>query len=395
MSKKIKNASYYFKYLVALNIIKILKGVVMLKNIIKKTFKRFGSINLEEYGYHKIKENLLDVDHMINQGILKYSEQKPKNHMFFEKKHEHGLSELLILSNERITSAIFINNNIIYKNKFGCFSKNNKTKYSIMKDFSHVINNLKEWVNYYKEMLLENKKNHLILISNYARSRNKILNYQDIGEGPVLSIMKHLSEIDVYYLVNSEESVSEESDVKVLKVIGENIYKYSAGKLNSLSSMIKETGLDFEGVSISWLHHPTPSPEISEKSSCIELNFNDKSFLYIKLQQMRYCEKEVNFVIFKNHNKKNLLDYSAVNILNNQELFEVIAVDYTNHTNINGLYKLFNDNEYFMNEYSVKKFIVKELFKECLTKESRESLGFKPSGDLDDREMMIVAALTM
>lgn len=85
MSKKIKNASYYFKYLVALNIIKILKGVVMLKNIIKKTFKRFGSINLEEYGYHKIKENLLDVDHMINQGILKYSEQKPKNHMFFEK----------------------------------------------------------------------------------------------------------------------------------------------------------------------------------------------------------------------------------------------------------------------------------------------------------------------
>lgn len=186
--------------------------------------------------------------------------------------------------------------------------------------------------------------------------------------------MKHLSEIDVYYLVNSEESVSEESDLKVLKVIGENIYKYSAGKLNSLSSMIKETGLDFEGISISWLHHPTPSPEISEKSSCIELNFNDKSFLYIKLQQMRYCEKEVNFVIFKNHNKKNLLDYSAVNILNNQELFEVIAVDYTNHTNINGLYKLSNDNEYFMNEYSVKKFIVKELFKECLTKESRESL---------------------
>lgn len=395
MSKKIKNASYYFKYLVALNIIKILKGVVMLKNIIKKTFKRFGSINLEEYGYHKIKENLLDVDHMINQGILKYSEQKPENYMFFEKKHEHGLSELLILSNERIMSAIFINNNIIYKNKFGCFSKNNKTKYSIMKDFSHVINNLKEWVNYYKEMLLENKKNHLILISNYARSRNKILNYQDIGDGPVLSIMKHLSEIDVYYLVNSEERVSEESDVKVLKVIGENIYKYSAGKLNSLSSMIKETGLDFEGISISWLHHPTPRPEISEKSSCIELNFNDKSFLYIKLQQMRYCEKEVNFVIFKNHNKKNLLDYSAVNILNNQELFEVIAVDYTNHTNINGLYKLSNDNEYFMNEYSVKKFIVKELFKECLTKESRESLGFKPSGDLDDREMMIVAALTI
>lgn len=73
----------------------------------------------------------------------------------------------------------------------------------------------------------------------------------------------------------------------------------------------------------------------------------------------------------------------------------MIAVDYTNHTNINGLYKLSDDNEYFMNEYSVKKFIVKELFKECLTKESRESLGFKPSGDLDDREMMIVAALTI
>lgn len=73
-----------------------------------------------------------------------------------------------------------------------------------MKDFLPVIDNLKVWVKYYKDMLLENKKNHLILISNYARSRNKILNYQDIGDGPVLSIMKHLSEIDVYYLVNTD-----------------------------------------------------------------------------------------------------------------------------------------------------------------------------------------------
>jgi hypothetical protein len=356
----------------------------------------FNPINLEEFGYLKIDEKLIDADDMINQGIFKYSENKPEEYILFEKKHENGLNELLILNNERIISAIFIDNNIVYKNKSERFYKNNETKLSIMKEFLPVIDNLKVWVKYYKDILLENKKNHLILISKYAKSRNKILNYQDVGDGPVFSIMKHLSEIDVYYLVNSEEIVSnEESDLKVLKVIGKTIYKYSAGKLNSLSNITKEIGLEFEKNTIAWLSSPDYSQDIYEKSSCIELNFNDKSFLYIKIQQMKYCEKDVNFVIFKNPQKKYLLDYSAVNILNNQEIFEVLTVDYTSHTNINGLYKLSNDNEYFMNEDSVKKFIVKELFKECLTKESRESLGFKPSGDLDDHEMMIVDALTI
>lgn len=367
----------------------------MFKELVKKTIKLFQPINLEELGYFKIDNKVIDIEHMINQGILNAIEPNPEVHIFFERKNENGLNELLILNNERIVYAIFINNNIIYKKKYESFYKYHKRKLSILKGCLSLFDNSRLWIKYYLDMP-QKKINNLILISNYAKSANNVLNYRDIHDGPVFYIKEHLSEIDVYYLVDSDShQPNGESDLKVLKVIGETLYGYSDGELKSLSNLIKQTGLSFEKNTVSWLTHPDPSPDISQNSSSLELNFNNKSLLYIKIQRMRYHEKEVNFVMFKNPHKKNMLDYSAVNILNNQDIFEIIAVDYASDSDINGLCQLSNANEYFMSESSVKKFVIKELFTECLTKESRESLGFKPSGDLDDREMMIVEALTI
>lgn len=379
-----KKDSYYFNYLITCNIVKILKGIVMLKELLKKTFKLFTPINLEKFGYFQIDENLINVEDMINQGLFKYNGQKVELHIVFEKKHENGIKELLILNDERITSVLFIDNTMVYKRVFEDIDRNNIIKqYDMVKELIPIISN----------KVLENKKHNkhnLLLMAKYVKESNTILNHYQLYASSEFSIIQHESEIDVYYLI---KTVQTESDLRIVKVVGDNIYQYKKGDLTSLWSMMVKTGIDFEKTTLSWMTHIKSS--VFEKSSFIELNFNNKSSVYIKVQQMKYCEKDVNFVIFKNPHQKNLLNYSAVNILNNPEIFQILVVDYTDDMNITGLYQLSSYNESFMNDANVKKCIMKELCAECLSKETRAALGFKEAGELDDREMMIVEALAI
>jgi hypothetical protein len=153
---------------------------------------------------------------------------------------------------------------------------------------------------------------------------------------------------------------------------------------------MKNDLLKFDAVDFFELRVVTDTDKLRE--CIIEISFNDINFYYMTIKKFNFGKKNnQSIAIFKNKNNQRMMFMSPSDVLFDPQSFKMIHLcefSDTYYTLGNSLFKeLSNDDEAFND------WLMLELYKTCLSKTSRQELGFRLKGELNPDELLVIEAL--
>lgn len=334
-------------------------------NFLKKGFVEFDGYSVEE---------------LINRGVVDDNFTTLDFEIF--KKELYKDFEILIVDNIYMTSFILIAfNSFIYKKTY--FNNGSKNK----KNIENYLTNLDEAINSYKKMDLISlskigncKKISLERVDSYER-----IHYSDFS----LEKDKYLK--DVYFLYEGNNLTP-----KSYKVNNFVYHHYRFNNKFYINEVLDNINLKYTGNIETYILNLDCSSHKGLKD-VLEININDKQCLYLYGEPIRENRKN-NFVLFINSKNKEMGNLSVDEIVNDNDFEVKYASD-----------KLFISDVLCANSYlseylrrhlrdllniaEIRKIIIIEILKECLSLEDRKELGFKLSGTLDENETEYLKAI--
>jgi hypothetical protein len=295
------------------------------------------------------------------------------SYLIFKKENEKEFKDCLFVNQEEIIHMIFIDDFMVYGKVYDSKMLSNGQQYmSIIKLLSEFDNQLAM----YKEM----DRKALTRIGFHI---NKIINISyDKG---FFMINPHEKLKDTYHLMQDGKM-----QVTNIKIIGEHLYQMLETGIKPLEFNFNGSGIDFEESYTFWLTYI--DDESLQKESVMEVNFNDKTFFYLKAQEYDQDNPKTNMIVFKNLVDADMSKFSFSRIMHDNAKFQKIlmleASDMLTKIDVYTLLK-----SHFIENESIQKWWLSEMCKECVSLKTREELGFALEGPLTGNELLVVEAM--
>jgi hypothetical protein len=328
---------------------------------------------LDDVGYVSVPPEFFKESYLKDIGMIENKVNAKCSYLIFKKENEKEFKDCLFVNQEEIIHMIFIDDFMVYGKVYDSKMLSNGQQYmSIIKLLSEFDNQLAM----YKEM----DRKALTRIGFHI---NKIINISyDKG---FFMINPHEKLKDTYHLMQDGKM-----QVTNIKIIGEHLYQMLETGIKPLEFNFNGSGIDFEESYTFWLTYI--DDESLQKESVMEVNFNDKTFFYLKAQEYDQDNPKTNMIVFKNLVDADMSKFSFSRIMHDNAKFQKIlmleASDMLTKIDVYTLLK-----SHFIENESIQKWWLSEMCKECVSLKTREELGFALEGPLTGNELLVVEAM--
>ena len=268
---------------------------------------------------------------------------------------------------------IFIDDLMVYRKAYDSKMLSTGQQYmSIVKRLTEFDNQLAM----YKEM----DRKALTRIGFYI---DKIKNFNyDKG---FFTINPHKKLKDTYHLMQDGKM-----QVTDIKIIGEHLYRIQETGIKPIEFNFNGSGIDFEESYTFWLTHIDDAS--LQKESVMEINFNNKTFFYLKAQEYDQDNPKTNMIVFKNLVDADMSKFSFSRIMHDNAKFKkILMLEASDMLTKFVVYPLLK--RHFIENESIQKWWLSEMCKECVSLKTREELGFALEGPLTGDELLVVEAM--
>jgi hypothetical protein len=328
---------------------------------------------LDDVGYVSVPPEFFKESYLKDIGMIENKVNAKCSYLIFKKENEKEFKDCLFVNQEEIIHMIFIDDFMVYGKVYDSKMLSNGQQYmSIIKLLSEFDNQLAM----YKEM----DRKALTRIGFHI---NKIINISyDKG---FFMINPHEKLKDTYHLMQDGKM-----QVTNIKIIGEHLYQMLETGIKPLEFNFNGSGIDFEESYTFWLTYI--DDESLQKESVMEVNFNDKTFFYLKAKEYDQDNPKTNMIVFKNLVDADMSKFSFSRIMHDNAKFQKIlmleASDMLTKIDVYTLLK-----SHFIENESIQKWWLSEMCKECVSLKTREELGFALEGPLTGNELLVVEAM--
>jgi hypothetical protein len=318
----------------------------------------------------------------------KYCEENSESNNYFERTLNVQLKEFLIVGKFKIKHLLIFDGFIVYSKDYRM--NNNYNAKGRFEYVNQMYPKIKKTNDSYIKMISESE-DHILLIAKHISKELPIYPFLKRGQNSNLIIKKSQNFKDTYTIVDNigiyspdNKNHSFENEVKI---IGD--YLYSKRKA-PYSFQVKNDLLKFDAVDFFELRVVTDTDKL--RDCIIEISFNDINFYYMTIKEFNFGKKtNQSIAIFKNKNNQRMMFMSPSDVLFAPQSFKMIyhCESFTTYYTLgNSLFKeLANDDEAFND------WLMLELHKTCISKSSRQELGFRLKGELDQDELLVIEAL--
>lgn len=105
-----------------------------------------------------------------------------------------------------------------------------------------------------------------------------------------------------------------------IKIIGEHLYRIQETGIKPIEFNFNGSGIDFEESYTFWLTHIDDAS--LQKESVMEINFNNKTFFYLKAQEYDQDNPKTNMIVFKNLVDADMSKFSFSRIMHDNAKFK-------------------------------------------------------------------------
>jgi len=357
----------------------------MFKKIIQKIFKPY-SWRLIQEGYNQSDRYAINFKKYNNN---EYIEEKSDDNKYFERSLSNELQEYIIIGRNKVKHLLIFKSFLIHSKDYRMNNKYNlKGRFDYVNQVFPKINKISK--NYLK--MTTEFNNHILLIAKHISEYLPLHPFLKGKENSNLSIKKKENIKDTYTIVDNiglyrleHKNHAFENEVKI---IGD--YLYNKRKTSNNFQMISEC-LTFAPVNFFEL---SSTSDIFHSRDCvIEISFNDINFYYMTIRDIQENRKKnQEITIFKNKRNEEMMSVPSYVIMAEKDSFDVIY-----HSKSSSDYYVWNGRTMFtelaINDEKFRKWLMTELHKTCISKESREAFGFRLKGELDKNELMVIEAM--
>lgn len=175
-----------------------------------------------------------------------------------------------------------------------------------------------------------------------------------------------------------------------IKIIGEHLYRIQETGIKPIEFNFNGSGIDFEESYTFWLTHIDDAS--LQKESVMEINFNNKTFFYLKAQEYDQDNPKTNMIVFKNLVDADMSKFSFSRIMHDNAKFKkILMLEASDMLTKFVVYPLLK--RHFIENESIQKWWLSEMCKECVSLKTREELGFALEGPLTGDELLVVEAM--
>jgi len=361
----------------------------MFKKFIQNIFKPH-SWRLLQDGYHSSDKSKINFksNYFNKFDNNAYCEENSDHNNYFERPLNDQLKEFIIVGKLKIKHLLIFDGFIVHSKDYRM--NNNYNAKGRFEYVNQIYPKLKKTNDSYIKMISESE-DHILLIAKHISKELPIYPFLKSSENSNLIIKKSQNCKDTYTIVDNIGMYSPEnknhSFENEVKIIGD--YLYSKRKA-PYSFQMKNDLLKFDTVDFFELRVVT---DIDKLRDCIiEISFNDINFYYMTINEVKVGRKiKQSIAIFKNKNNQRMLFLSPSGVMFDPQSFKMIHHWESSdiyYTLGNSLFKeMANDNESFND------WLMLELNKSCISKESRKEFGFKLKGELNQDELLVIEAL--
>lgn len=361
----------------------------MFKKFIKNIFKPH-SWRLLHDGYHSSDKSKIQFksNYFNKFENNKYCEENSDNNNYFERSLTDQLKEFLIVGKLKIKHLLIFDGFIVHSKDYRM--NNNYNAKGRFEYVNKMYPKLKKTNDSYIKMISESE-DHILLIAKHISKELPIYPFLKSSQNSNLTIKKSQNSKDTYTIVDNIGMYSPDnknhSFENEVKIIGD--YLYSKRKATHNFQM-KNDLLKFDAVDFFELRVVTDTDKL--RDCIIEISFNDINFYYMTIKEFNVGTKIFQSIaIFKNKNNKRMMFLSPSGVMADPQAFQMMHYWESNDTYYtwsNSLFKeLANDDEAFND------WLMLEVNKACISKESRKEFGFKLKGELDQDELLVIEAL--
>ena len=361
----------------------------MFKKLIQNIFKPHAWRLLHDgYQVSDVSKITFKTNYFNNFDNNSYCEENSESNKYFERSLTAQLKEFIIVGKLKIKHLLIFDGFIVHSKDYRM--NNNDNAKGRFEYVNQLYPKLKKTNESYIKMISESE-DHILLIAKHISKELPIYPFLKSGQNSNLIIKKSQNFKDTYTIVDNigiyspdNKNHSFENEVKI---IGD--YLYSKRKA-PYSFQMKNDLLKFDAVDFFELRVVTDTDKL--RDCIIEISFNDINFYYMTIKEVKVGRKiNQSIAIFKNKNNERMLFLSPSGVVFDPHSFKMIhhcESSDTYYTLGNSLFKeLSNDDEAFND------WLMLELYKTCISKTSREELGFRLKGELDQDELLVIEAL--
>lgn len=330
-------------------------------------------LTLDDLGYVSVQPDFFKESYLKDIGMIENKDNAKSSYLIFKKESEKEFKDCLFVNQEKIIHMIFIDDLMVYRKAYDSKMLSTGQQYmSIVKRLTEFDNQLAM----YKEM----DRKALTRIGFYI---DKIKNFNyDKG---FFKINPHKKLKDTYHLMQDGKM-----QVTDIKIIGEHLYRIQETGIKPIEFNFNGSGIDFEESYTFWLTHIDDAS--LQKESVMEINFNNKTFFYLKAQEYDQDNPKTNMIVFKNLVDADMSKFSFSRIMHDNAKFKkILMLEASDMLTKFVVYPLLK--RHFIENESIQKWWLSEMCKECVSLKTREELGFALEGPLTGDELLVVEAM--